>query len=121
VNRQAVDARFPNASRLCYDLIFFDIPTRLLSHAQPGLGVFWNAEVALVGIRTGNRNVTLNTVTWGFDIRPESGGLMVRLNALRAGQFGGSTVFRQVIARELRAGNFPGHCYFGLPGAAGCR
>jgi len=121
VNRQAVDARFPNASRLCYDLIFFDIPSRLLSSAQPGLGVFWNAEVALVGIRTGNRNVTLNTVTWGFDIRPEPGGLMVRLNALRAGRFGGSTVFRQVIARELRAGNFPGHCFFGLPGAAGCR
>jgi hypothetical protein len=121
VNRQAVDARFPSASRLCYDLIFFDMPSRLLSDAQPGLGVFWNAEVALVGIRTGNRNVTLNTVTWGFDIRPEPGGLMVRVNALRAGRFGGSTVFRQVIARELRGGHFPGHCFFGLPGAVGCR
>ncbi|HXH14313.1 MAG TPA: hypothetical protein VNP04_31695 [Alphaproteobacteria bacterium] len=121
VNRQAIDARFPNASRLCYDLIFFDIPSRLLSHAQPGLGVFWNAEVALVGIRAGNRNVVLNTVTWGFDIRPEPGGLTVRLNALQAGRFGGSTAFRQVIARELRAGHFPGHCIVGLPGAAGCR
>lgn len=121
VNRQARDGFFPNASRLCYDLIFWDSPSRPLAAAQPGLGVFWNAQLALVGIRTGNRNVTLNTVNWGFDIRPEAGGLVVRLNGLRGGPFGGSPLFRKVIAQEIRNGNFPGHCFGGLPGAAGCR
>src|SRR5262249_19638892 len=41
VNRGAADATFPNASRLCYDLIFSDIPSRDLAQAAPsGLGVY---------------------------------------------------------------------------------
>jgi hypothetical protein len=118
INRQARDPRFPNASRLCYDVIFWDQPSRRLADAQPGNGVYWNAEVALVGIRTGNKNVVLNTVKWGFDIRPEPAGLTVRLNAFRAGPIGGASAFRQVINKEIRSGNFPGHCFFG-PGYSG--
>jgi hypothetical protein len=33
------------------------------------------------------------------------------VNAFRAGRFGGSKGFRQMIARELQAGNFPAHCF----------
>jgi hypothetical protein len=67
----------------------------------------------LVGIRANNRNVALNSVTWGFDIRPAPGGPTVRLNALLRGPYGGSTTFRNVVGQEIRAGNFPGHCFIG--------
>jgi hypothetical protein len=113
INRQARDAFFPNGSQLCYDVLFWDQPSRRLADAQPGKGVYWNAEVALVGIRAGKKNVVLNSVEWGFDIRPQPSGLTVRLNALRAGPVGGSTAFRRVIGQEIRAGNFPGHCFTG--------
>jgi hypothetical protein len=33
------------------------------------------------------------------------------VNALRAGRFGGSKAFKQMIARELRVENFPAHCF----------
>jgi hypothetical protein len=114
IHRVAVDAIFPRASHLCYDLIFWDGPTRALSDsAPPGVGLYWNAEVVLVGIRANNHNVALNSVTWGFDIRPAPGGPTVRLNALLRGPYGGSTTFRNVVGQEIRAGNFPGHCFIG--------
>src|SRR5262249_36515506 len=61
VNRQANNG-------LCYDLIFQDAPGRALSEATPARRVYWNAETALVGVRSGRRNVILNTFYWGFDI-----------------------------------------------------
>jgi len=122
INRQARDAFFPNGSQLCYDVLFWDQPSRRLADAQPGKGVYWNAEVALVGIRTGKKNVVLNSVEWGFDIRLQPGGLTVRLNALRAGSVGGSTAFRRVVSQEIRTGNFAGHCFTGsgYTGTAKC-
>jgi hypothetical protein len=114
IHRVAADAHFPRGSRLCYDVLFWDYATRALADADPpGLGLYWNAEVVLVGIRAGNRNVTLNSVKWGFDIRPAAVGPTIRLNALLPGPSGGSPMFRQVLAQEIRAGNFPAHCFVG--------
>jgi hypothetical protein len=114
IHRVAADPHFPRASRLCYDFLFWDFANRALADANPpGLGLYWNAEVVLVGIRAANRNVALNSVKWGFDIRPAPGGPTVRLNGLHRGPFGGSKMFRQVLAQEIRAGNFPGHCFVG--------
>lgn len=121
INRSPFDAIHPNSSRLCYDLIFEDLPTRPLAFADPRRRVFWNAEIGLIGVRPGNRNVILNTVNWGFDIVINAGAPGVKLNALSAGPTGGSSVFRQVMSRAISAGTFPGHCFFGLPGTAGCR
>ncbi len=115
VNREA-------ANGLCYDLIFEDVPSRPLSEASPGRRVYWNAETALVGVRTGNRNVVLNTVRWGFDLVSTGGTVGVRLNALRAGPRGGSTAFRRVLSQAIAAGQFPGHCFVGsgFTGTARC-
>lgn len=106
LNRQA-------NNRLCYDLIFEDVPRRSLSEAHLGRRVYWNAELALVGVRPGRRNVILNTVLWGFDLVIEREVRNVRLNALGAGRRGGSPSFRQALSRAIQAGNFPGHCFVG--------
>lgn len=121
-NRQAVDRDRPNASRLCYDLIFADIPRRPLSDAVAGRRVYWNAETALVGVKTGQRNVILNTFLWGFDIVIEGGRRNIRLNALQAGRVGGSATFRQALNQARRVGHFPGHCFEGgdFTGAGRC-
>lgn len=114
IHRVAADAIFPRGCRLCYDFLFWDGPTRSFNDANPpGLGLYWNAEVVLVGIRAGERNVALNSVKWGFDIRPGPGGPAVHLGGLHAGPLGGSAMFRQTLGQEIRGGNFPGHCFVG--------
>lgn len=121
------DAGIARADALpyCYDLIFQDYPRRPLNDAptpggaDPGRRVYWNAELALVGIlppRTGSttvRNVVLNTVYWGFDLVVAGGARGVRLNALRPGRAGGSNEFRQALNDAIRAGNFANHCFAG--------
>ena len=93
-----------------------------MSEAVAGRRVYWNAEVALVGVRPGQRNVILNTVKWGFDLVVEGGVRIVKLNALSAGPFGGSPDFRQVLSRAIQAGSFHGHCFVGtsFPSTARC-
>jgi hypothetical protein len=115
-------SNIPANNRLCYDLIFEDQPSRPLSEAVAGRRVYWNAEVALVGVRPGQRNVILNTVKWGFDLVVEGGVRVVKLNALRAGPFGGSPEFRQVLSRAIQTGSFHGHCFVGtsFPNNARC-
>ena len=53
---------------LCYDLIFTDQPRFRLTAARPGRRAYFAFEVALVGVRLGNRNVILISVRWGFDL-----------------------------------------------------
>lgn len=112
-NRPARDANHPDSSALCYDLLFEDGARRGLTEAHPGRRVYWNAEVALVGVRPPKagvaRNVVLNTMLWGFDLVIESGMTGVRLNKLRPGVPGGSREFRQVLSEA----KFPNHCFVG--------
>jgi hypothetical protein len=121
INRQAFSPTTPNSSRLCYDLIFEDVPKRDLSEAAPGRRVYWNAEVALVGVRpprTGSavvRNVILNTVFWGFDLVIEGGTPGVRLNAISGGPRGGTVQFKRALSEAMQTTppNFPNHCFVG--------
>jgi hypothetical protein len=113
VNRQA-------SNRLCYDLIFEDAPRFPLRVATPGRRAYFNFELALVGVRPRNvaagtpaRNVILNTFLWGYDLVVEGGATNVRLNALRAGPFGGSPGFRRTLRDATNAGQFPNHCFVG--------
>jgi hypothetical protein len=118
-------ANIQGRNLLCYDTIFEDAPKFRLTAAQPGRRAYFNFEVALVGVRPRNvasgtptRNVILNTVLWGFDLVVEGGATNVKLNALRAGPFGGSVAFRRVVNAATLAGQFPNHCFVG-PGYTG--
>lgn len=96
---------------LCYDLIFYDRPSRPIAESTAGKRVFWNAEVALVGVKKNKRNVILDAITWGFDLVHASGKVEVKRNALARGQRGGSTLFRSTLESALTAGQFPDHCF----------
>lgn len=111
----------PARNGLCYDLIFWDTPQFRLTTAYPGHRAYFDFELALVGVRPGNRNVILNTVRWGFDIVIRSGLAEVGLAAIRPGQRGGSDRFRQTLSRAVRAGEFPGHCFVGPGFMSGAR
>lgn len=112
---------FPN--KLCYDLIFYDRPSRPLNEALTGKRVFWNAQMALVGVRSGNKNVILDSVSWGFDIVVNAGKPEIKRNGLNRSVYGGSSMFRKILNDAILAGQFPGHCFTG-PGfraAAACK
>jgi len=111
-----------DAIPLCYDLIFQDYPRRSLHDADslvadPGHRVYWNAEVALVGVlppKSGvTRNVILNTAFWGFDLVMERGVRGVHLNALQPGPVGGSSEMRKALSYAIKGGLFPKHCFVG--------
>jgi hypothetical protein len=70
-------------------------------------------ELAVVGVRAGNRNTLLQTVNWGFDVVRVGGSIELRAAAVTVGPTGGSALMRRVLAREARAGAFPGHCFVG--------
>lgn len=100
----------------CYDWIFYDKPNLPFSSAALGKRAYFNFETALVGVQNNRgvtRNVILNTLQWGFDIIAQNTGHSVKFNGLKAGKFGGSESFRQVLAKEIQAGTFPGHCVRG--------
>ena len=106
----------PADNRLCYDLIFEDLPHFLKIAATPGRRAYFNVETALVGINrtslTGpTRNTILDTVKWGFDLVAEKGKTEVRLNHLGPGVKGGSATFKQIISKQI--GDFPNHCFVG--------
>ena len=106
------------SNNLCYDLVFYDRPSRPLSEATTGKRVFWNAEAALIGVRKGKRNVILDSFTWGFDIVVSGGKPEIKRNGLNKGVRGGSQKFRKIVNDAILAGQFPGHCFFG-PGFSG--
>ena len=114
---------------LCYDLLFEDrarVRLARLVADLPGRRDYNNYELALVGVRPPQpgkktQNVILNTVRWGYDIVFERGAPRVRLNRLQTGPFGGTSAFRAVLAADIRAGRYPGHCFVGdVPRAARC-
>ena len=99
-------------NHLCYDLIFYDRPSRSLASATSGKRVFWNGEVALIGVRKGNKNVILNSFSWGFDIVIDaSHNPIVKPNAMIAGPVGGSPMFVQTLNNAIKGGQFTGHCF----------
>ena len=99
-------------NHLCYHLLFEDQPSRSLASASAGKRVFWNAEVALVGVRKGNKNVLLNAFTWGFDIVINSSGKpVVKPNGMFVAPRGGSAMFVRTLNNLSKAGQFPTHCF----------
>ena len=105
--------RVSSVTDLCYDLIFYDRPSRPLDEAKAGKRVFWNAEAAIVGVRPGKKNVILDAFTWGFDLIVNSGKTDIKLNGLNKGVRGGSAMFRKTLDTAIRAGQFPDHCFIG--------
>jgi hypothetical protein len=105
VNRHARDTFFPTALRLCDDVTFWDQPSYRLAGAQLGKGVYWNAEVALVGTRRGHKNVSLNTVKCGFDLRPRPTGLGGATERSSSWTKQWLNRLYQVINREICGGN----------------
>jgi hypothetical protein len=116
----------PAKNRLCYDLIFEDLPHFMKIAATPGRRAYFNVETALVGINRSSlkgptRNTILDTVKWGFDLVAEKGKTEVRLNHLGPGEKGGSASFKKILSGQIK--DFPNHCFVG-PGfskAATCK
>jgi hypothetical protein len=114
---------------LCYDLLFVDQASVNLARLMadlPGRRDYNNYELALVGVRPAQpgkktQNVILNTVRWGYDIVFVRNSPTVHLNPLQAGPVGGTSALRAVLAADIRAGRYPGHCFVGdLARAARC-
>ena len=127
INRRA-------ANGLCYDLIFFDRPAFPLftvsppaPWTRPGSHAYFNFELALVGVRPGERiqNFILYTVRWGFDIFMKGGQPNVDLNGLHVGPTNGSPALKKVLNREFNRDDvpFPAHCMggSGYIGRANCK
>jgi len=113
---------------LCYDWLFYDRPNIPTSAALRGRRAYFNFETVLTGLRQGRGgqvcNVLLNSVLWGFDIIQKTPTTHeLKLNALRAGRYGGSLELRKWMNRELNRGQFSGHHFLGsgFTGTAACQ
>ncbi len=116
---------------LCYDLVFMDRATFPLitvsppaPWTRPGSHAYFNFELALVGVRPGEKiqNFVLYTVKWGYDIFMKGGQPTVDLNGLHPGPTNGSATFKKIMNREFKRDAFPGHCMAGsgYTGKANC-
>jgi Putative peptidoglycan binding domain len=119
---------------LCYDLVFFDRPAFSLRTVsppapwtKPGSHAYFNFELALVGVRPGEKikNFVLYTVRWGYDIFMKGGQPNVDLNGLHPGPTNGSPALKKILNREFNRDDvpFPGHCMAGsgYTGRANCK
>jgi hypothetical protein len=116
---------------LCYDLVFMDQATFPLitvsppaPWTKPGSHAYFNFELALVGVKPGEKiqNFVLYTVKWGYDIFMKGGQPTVDLNGLNPGPTNGSPTFKKIMNREFNRDAFPGHCMAGsgYTGKANC-
>jgi hypothetical protein len=105
-----------------YDNVFKDSPSTAQVPAPGAPRLVRRLELAVVGVRPGNRNTLLQTVRWGFDVVRVGGVIQVQEAAITVGPTGGSALMRRVLSRETLAGAFPGHCFVGggFPRAVRC-
>ena len=113
----AINQQAPNG--LMYDNVFFDSPSTAQVPAAGAPRLVRRLETAVAGVRPGNRNTLLQTISWGFDVVRGRGGVIeLREAAIIPGPTGGSALMRRLLARAA----FPGHCFVGggFPRAARC-